>query len=186
MTLWLIKWNQNLASLIPYTENKISTSNLTFDTSFSYIIRLTESLLRYIDQKWSMNRFVEIITFSFDELNYFTSKYYFRHNCKTSDYTCNNERTSIFNDNQIKTLGIRKFNTFFIHFNHFDINVYNLIVLSWQIAIWNISVSNFYQHDTLPWNQFQFRTIYKFLLCKNERDRLNDVKLKFRRKLSKR
>ena len=136
--------------------------NFNFDTSLSYIIRFPDSLLRYIDQSWSLNRSVEIITHSFDELKHFTSRYYLRPDFKTSDHTCNNTKTSVGNKNQIKTLGTRKFNTLSVHFDHFDNNFYNLIVSSWKIAIWNISVQSFDQSYGFHWIRFKFRTIYNF------------------------
>ena len=140
MTWSLVKWDPNLTWWIPYLENKISTSKLTFDTNLSYIIRFPESLLRCIDQSWSVNRSVEIITHSFDELKHVTSIFYFRPDCKTSDHTCNNVKTSVGNKNKNKTLGTRKFSTLSVHFDHFDHNVCHSIVSSWNISIWNISV----------------------------------------------
>ena len=140
MTGSLVKWDPNVTCWITYVENKLSTSKLTFDTSLSYIIRLPSSLLRYIDQSWSTNRSVEIITHSFDEIKHFASRYYFRPDCLASDHTCNNVRTLVGNKRQIKTLGMRKFYTLSVHFDHFDNNFYNLIVSSWKIAIWKISV----------------------------------------------
>ena len=162
MTRSLVKWDPDLTCWIPYLENKISTSKLTFDTSVSYIIRFPESQLRYIHQSWSLNRSVEIFTRSFDELKYFASRYYFRPDCKTSDHTCNNVKNSLGNQSQIKTLGMRKFHTLSIHFDHFDNNFYNLIVSSWKIAIWNTSVPKFNQICRLKWIQVEFRSNYKF------------------------
>jgi len=140
MTGSLVKWDPNLTWWIPYLENKISTSKLTFDTNLSYIIRFPESLWRCIDQSWSVNRSVEIITHSFDELKHVTSIFYFRPDCKTSDHTCNNVKTSVGNKNKNKTLGTRKFSTLSVHFYHCENKFYNLFVSRRNIVIWNILV----------------------------------------------
>jgi hypothetical protein len=140
MTGASVKSDPNLTCWIPYLKNKISTSKLIFATSLPYIKRLPESLLWYIDQSRSINRSVEIITHSFDELKHFASRYHFQPDRKTTDHNCNNAKTSIGNKNQIKTLGIRKFHTLSVHFYHFENKFYNLFVSRRNIVIWNILV----------------------------------------------
>ena len=99
-------------------------------------------LLRYIDQSWSISRSVVIISHSFDELGHFTSRYYFRPDCKTSDHTCNNVNSSIGNKNKIETLGTRKYNTLSIHFYHLT-SVTTFIIWLFQTEIFQFESFQF-------------------------------------------
>ena len=149
MTGSFVKWDPNVTCWITYVENKLSTSKLTFDTSLSYIIRLPSSLLRYIDQSWSTNRSVEIITHSFDEIKHFASRYYFRPDCLASDHTCNNVRPLVGNKHKIKTLGIRKFYTLCHIIAHF---VCSFWPFRWQL-IW------LFQAERLQFEIFRFKIL---------------------------